>query len=64
MLRRFYSTKALVTNSSASGVPNQALKLRIKQHASSPRGSSPQRNLILERPRAEVHHANSSPPSA
>ena len=27
MLRRFYSTKATVTNSSASGVPNQSLKL-------------------------------------
>jgi hypothetical protein len=29
MLRRFYSTKSALTNSSASGVPNQALKLRI-----------------------------------
>jgi len=27
MLRRFYSTKSTVTNSSASGVPNQSLKL-------------------------------------
>ena len=27
MLHRFYSTKATVTNSSASGVPNQSLKL-------------------------------------
>ena len=27
MLRRFYSTKATVTNTSASGVPNQSLKL-------------------------------------
>jgi len=27
MLRRFYSTIATVTNTSASGVPNQSLKL-------------------------------------
>jgi hypothetical protein len=43
---------------------NQALKLRIKYGASSPRGSSPQRKLTSERPRTELHHANSSPPSA
>jgi len=53
-----------VTTTVASGVPNKALKLRKMRRASSPRGSSPQRNLISERPRIELHRASGSPPSA